>query len=97
MFNPVAFGLPHNKKDMNKIKPSKLRHVGSLLPSQYTVYRENRDNKVQLNGVGWGSGNTIRLPSLKRSKRTWRNFYKHFPMMLECDFIKNRVIKKKKI
>lgn len=82
---------------MKKIKPSKLRNTGSLLPSKYTVYRERRDNKVQLNGFGWGTGNTIRLPSLKRSKRTWRNFYKHFPIMLESDFIKNRRIKKKRI
>lgn len=82
---------------MKKIKPSKIRHTGSLLPSKYTVYRERRDNKPQLNGIGWGSGNTIRLPSLKRSKRAWRNFYKHFPIMLECNCIKNRVIKKKKI
>lgn len=82
---------------MKKIKPSKLRHIGSLLPSQYTVYCERRDNKIQLNGVGRGSGNTIRLPSLKRNNRTWRNFYKNFPAMLDCDFIKNKRIKKKKI
>ncbi len=82
---------------MKKIKPSKVRHAGSLVSSEYTVYRERRDNKPQLNGIGWGGGNTIRLPSLKRSKRTWRNFYKHFPIMLEHDYIKNRVIKKKKI
>lgn len=40
----------------------------------------HRDNKDNYNEDGWGScGYAIRVPSLKRSKKTWENFYKLFP------------------
>lgn len=46
------------------------------------VYRDNKD-VLNTNGVplGWWKGNTIRVPSLKRSKNTWKRFYKLFPSL----------------
>lgn len=42
--------------------------------------RERKDNKNTLNTGGSGTGkNSIRYPSKKRSKYTWRRFYKLFP------------------
>ncbi|EYA48170.1 hypothetical protein M115_1819 [Bacteroides fragilis str. 3719 T6] len=41
---------------MKKIKPFKERNSSSLLSSQYTVYREWKDNKIQLN---WASGKAV--------------------------------------
>ena len=41
-----------------------------------------RDNKASYNNkMFYGPGNTIRVPSLKRSDRTWRNFYRLFPFL----------------
>jgi len=40
----------------------------------------HRDNKNAYNTRGGdGNNNSIRVPSLKRSDRTWRNFYRLFP------------------
>lgn len=42
----------------------------------------NRDNKEAYNTKsGWGGGYqaSIRVPSLKRSDKVWRNFYTLFP------------------
>jgi hypothetical protein len=42
----------------------------------------HRDNKGVVNlGNGWNNRNKIRVPSLKRSNNTWRNFYKLFPFL----------------
>lgn len=47
---------------------------------------ERKDNKKVIN---WGSGSpghsTIRYPSKKRSRQTWKNFYKLFPHLAERD------------
>ena len=41
-----------------------------------------KDNDIAINrGSGSGSGNKIRVPSLKRSKATWRKFYALFPFI----------------
>lgn len=42
----------------------------------------HRDNKRYVNqGRKWNDtiGITVRVPSLKRSKKTWKNFYDLFP------------------
>jgi len=48
--------------------------------------RECKDNKKVIN---WGSGSpghsTIRYPSKKRSRQTWKNFYNLFPHLAERD------------
>ena len=46
-------------------------------------YSTDRDNKKVINrGSGAGGGYTsIRVPSLKRSNATWRNFYELFPSL----------------
>ena len=43
--------------------------------------RRGRDNKDYLNSDGWlwGGASSIRVPSLKASRKTWENFYNLFP------------------
>lgn len=72
----------------NKIKP-KLRDLshwcnhndGIVRPGM--VYKGtpgfHHDNGKVAIGTGYGHGNIIRFPSLKRSNTVWRNFYKLFP------------------
>lgn len=45
----------------------------------------HRDNKETYNVKGWciSSGYKIRVPSLKRNKKTWENFYKLYPWIKE--------------
>lgn len=40
-----------------------------------------RDNKATYNIRGGGESNSIRVPSLKRSDKVWRNFYNLFPTL----------------
>lgn len=48
------------------------------------VYTISRDNKEAINYGNRGCHTSkIRYPSLKRSKRTWANFYKLFPYLAE--------------
>ena len=50
--------------------------------------KKGRDNKDYYNtsGTPCSSGYKIRVPSLKRNKKTWENFYKLFP------YIKNALM-----
>ena len=50
----------------------------SVMPNGIT-----KDNQENYNRKGGGSfnENTIRVPSLKRSKKVWINFYKLFPWL----------------
>lgn len=57
------------KKNLQEIEMSK------------TPIKEGRDNKDVKVGSGGSSGNSIRYPSKKRSKRVWKNFYKLFPWL----------------
>lgn len=38
-----------------------------------------KDNKNYYNGSGYAQGHVVRVPSIKRNKTTWSNFYKLFP------------------
>ena len=49
------------------------------------VYITRRDNKSSVNYGSGYSGNVVRYPSKKRSKATWRNFYRLFPYLAEKD------------
>lgn len=49
------------------------------------VYITRRDNKLSFNYGSGYSGNVVRYPSKKRSKATWRNFYRLFPYPAEKD------------
>ena len=40
-----------------------------------------RDNKLAFNAISGGECNSVRVPSLKRSNKTWRNFYNLFPWL----------------
>lgn len=40
-----------------------------------------RDNKAAYNAKSGGECNSIRVPSLKRSDKVWRNFYSLFPSL----------------
>jgi hypothetical protein len=46
----------------------------NFMPKQIT-----RDNKAAYNARSGGESNSIRVPSLKRSDKVWRNFYNLFP------------------
>ena len=44
----------------------------------------NKDNSIWgYHGVNVPSGWTIRIPSIKKSKRVWENFYRLYPSILE--------------
>ncbi len=61
---------------------SSLRRMQSNMHSEYATGNKKRivrDNKDIKNTSGGGGSNRIRYPSKKRSKRTWKNFYKLFP------------------
>jgi len=48
--------------------------------------RVRKDNQKTINyGSGYGNRNSIRYPSKKRSRRTWKNFYTLFPHLAERD------------
>jgi len=59
------------------------RDLGSCLYSKWSGYTKriiHKDNqKFVYNSGGGGSGQRVRIPSLKRSKSVWRNFYDLFP------------------
>lgn len=40
-----------------------------------------RDNKAAYNARRGGYSNAVRVPSLKRSDKVWRNFYNLFPSL----------------
>ena len=47
--------------------------------------KEGRDNKDVHVGSGGSNKNKVRYPSKKRSKSTWKKFYKLFPHLAEKD------------
>ena len=51
-----------------------LNHDYNFMPKHIT-----RDNKNSYNTRSGGEQNSIRVPSLKRSNKVWRNFYNLFP------------------
>lgn len=53
-----------------------LKHDYNFMPKQVT-----RDNKNSYNTRSGGEQNSIRVPSLKRSNKVWRNFYNLFPSL----------------
>ena len=57
----------------NKIRPK--------YPTFFRDEKKGRDNKDYYNTRGnlCSGGYKIRVPSLKRNKKTWNNFYKLFP------------------
>lgn len=42
----------------------------------------------------WYDGNTIRVPSMKRSRSTWKRFYKLFPHLRYMDTFRGNHLKK---
>jgi hypothetical protein len=59
------------------------------MPSNST--KDNNGNYV---GDGGGNENKIRVPSLKRSNRTWSNFYRLFPSLKGKDSYRGLKLKK---
>lgn len=47
--------------------------------------KETRDNKGVYVGSGWSNARKIRYPKKARSKRTWKIFYKMFPLLAKHD------------
>lgn len=54
-----------------------------LTCSPYMLYGVSRDNKDGFKKGGGGDyhNNRVRVPSLKRNIKTWKNFYKLFPRL----------------
>lgn len=71
------------EKALEMIENSRRRCVDSCKYSKWNGYQRriiNKDNqKFCYNSSGGGSGQRIRVPSLKRSDATWRRFYELFP------------------
>lgn len=70
---------------LKKIK--RYSHFVSTGNYQYQTKIVHRDNKDYYNysaGGGSGCGYRIRVPSLKRSIKTWNNFWKLFPHLKAC-------------
>lgn len=67
-----------------------LKYDYNFMPKHIT-----RDNKNSYNTRSGGEQNSIRVPSLKRSDRVWRNFYNLFPFLK--DKISYRGCKLKKL
>ena len=66
------------------IEEERRRTIGKRLYSKWNGYQKrivNKDNQkfVYNSGSGKGYVDSIRVPSLKRSKATWKRFYELFP------------------
>ena len=57
------------------------KKIRAKYPTSFWNEKKGRDNKDYYNTSGSPSsgGYTVRVPSLKRSKKIWNNFYKLFP------------------
>lgn len=57
------------------------KKIRAQYPKVYCNEMKGRDNKDYYNtrGTICSSGYSTRVPSLKRNKKTWENFYKLFP------------------
>lgn len=53
-----------------------------------------RDNKDDYNYGSGGDTHSIRVPSLKRSDKVWKNFYKLFPFLKGLKTYKGLKLKK---
>ena len=84
---------------MKKIKPSTLNHdVEFPYARDGGAFHEHHDNRSQYVGTSHRGGTTsIRVPSLKRNKRTWKNFYKLFPFMEDEEWLGRKRVKLKKL
>jgi hypothetical protein len=56
--------------------------------------KSTKDNNGNYVGDGGGNENKIRVPSLKRSNRTWSNFYRLFPSLKGKDSYRGLKLKK---
>jgi hypothetical protein len=65
------------------------KKIRAKYPPFFCDEKKGRDNKDYYNtsGTPRENGYTVRVPSLKRSKKIWNNFYKLFP------YIKNALMK----
>ena len=71
-------------KALEMIEEERRRTIGKRLYSKWNGYQKrivNKDNQkfVYNSGSGKGYVDSIRVPSLKRSKATWKRFYELFP------------------
>lgn len=83
----ISEGISFGKEDLKNRE--KLRQMIAEYENQYLysgmcaknkAYTESRDNKHVYNGKGMSHWRgCVRVPSLKRSNKTWRQFYRLFP------------------
>lgn len=88
-------GKHKSKPKLTKDHISQLHYWnGEKYISKNVLFSRNiKDNSIWGRN-GWSSGGwTTRVPSIKRSNRVWRNFYKLFPKMhLMCLKLKDTAI-----
>lgn len=65
-------------REMNRFERRTYYYKGkySVMPKPV-----NKDNQETYNRKSGNSQNSIRVPSLKRSNKVWRQFYKLFPWL----------------
>lgn len=74
------------EKALEMIEEDRRKCLGRGLYSKWRGYQKriiNKDNQpfVYNSSGGGGNRNTIRIPSLKRSRKTWKRFYELFPIL----------------
>ena len=72
-------------KALEMLEEDRRKIIGRHLYSKWNGYQKrivHKDNQkfVYNSGNGNGTAESIRVPSLKRSKATWKRFYELFPM-----------------
>lgn len=71
------------------------KKIRAKYPNVFYNEKKGRDNKDYYNtsGTPGECGYTVRVPSLKRSKKIWNNFYKLFPYIKEA-LMNNRYVQR---
>jgi len=69
------------------------KKIRAKYPTDFYNEKKGRDNKdyYNANSRPCETGYTIRVPSLKRSKKIWNNFYKLFPY-IKYSLMNNRYV-----
>ena len=66
-------------RERNRILNERWENDGLYNDSNQIVTISRKDNRDYYRGGGFTQGHVVRVPSIKRGKRTWRNFYRLFP------------------
>lgn len=110
----IRFNVDYNKneytlipldKTLEMIEEDRRKTIGRHLYGKWNGYQKriiHKDNQKFVYNTGSGpdgSRNRVRIPSLKRSKATWKRFYELFPYYKENynELVKEKGLKLKKV